>query len=219
MQCFITGTDTGVGKTYVSCLILKALRLMKGEAIGYKPVVCGERDDAIALCAASGLEATEIDLVNPIWLKSPLAPLAAGLIENIPIDPASLLMSFRTVSQACENVIVEGVGGWKVPITSSYTTADLAVDLNLPVLVVADNRLGAINHCLLTVESVRASGLPVLGVILNHVGDERDLASISNRQILEGHLPCPVLGEVAHGDTAVVPEDWAWAEGTRPEGI
>jgi dethiobiotin synthetase len=107
-------------------------------------------------------------------------------------------------------VIVEGAGGWLVPITRDYAIADLAADLALPVIIVAANRLGAINHTRLTVAAVLASGLRCAGVILNHVQSpaEDDPAIITNRSILEDLLPVPILAEIEHGQAEMPSGDW-----------
>jgi dethiobiotin synthetase len=154
MNFFVTGTDTGVGKTYVTRLILETLRNEGIDAAGYKPVACGDRDDAATLAAASG--GLPLDEVNPVHLKTPVAPYVAGLLENQTVDPAVLLAGFRRLAAAHAQVIVEGVGGWEVPLAANYRVSDLARDLGLPVILVAANRLGALNHILLTVDAIRA---------------------------------------------------------------
>jgi dethiobiotin synthetase len=104
-----------------------------------------------------------------------------------------------------EDVLIEGAGGWEVPLTASETLADFAQSLGLPVVLVVNNRLGALNHTILTVRNIQARGLRCAGVILNHVGEERDAASISNRMVLERFLEVPILAEVMHGETEM---DW-----------
>jgi dethiobiotin synthetase len=102
-------------------------------------------------------------------------------------------------------VLVEGAGGWEVPLTETETLADFVQSLALPVIVVVNNRLGALNHTLLTIRNIQARGLTCAGVILNYVSEERDAASISNRMVLERFLDLPVLAEVMHGETEI---DW-----------
>lgn len=199
---FITGTDTGVGKTHVTCCLLEALVRSGETAIGYKPVACGDRSDALAIQAAcGGPPQVPLERINPLWLRAPAAPMAAAMIENRPIDPDSLERGYRTLEGEFPHILVEGAGGWEVPITASYSMADLAVALGLPVLVVVDNKLGALNHTLLTVAAVRARGLACAGIVLNYASEERDSASISNRALLEQLLPkdVPVLDELLHG--------------------
>jgi dethiobiotin synthetase len=179
--------------------LLKHLRLLGREAAGYKPVCCGERDDAILLQEA-GNAALTINEINPLWLRVPAAPYAAAMIDNRPLDTGLLTRGFEALAERFEDVIVEGAGGWEVPIRRDYRIADLAAELALPVVVVALNRLGSLNHVLLTVEAIRRKGLTCAGVVLNHVVEERDFASITNRVILEEMLEVPVLGELLQGD-------------------
>ncbi|WP_367874955.1 dethiobiotin synthase [Luteolibacter sp. Populi] len=194
---FVTGTDTGVGKTRFSCLLLEALRAEGVAAAGFKPVCCGDRDDAVHLATASGGLAVED--VNPIWLKAAVAPLVAGMLENRPVDPAYLLEAFRRFSAMHPTVIVEGAGGWRVPLAEGYDMADLAVDIGLPVIVVVGNRLGALNHTILTVDAIRARGLEIAGLVINHLADELDTAAITNKGMIEQLTGVPILAEIIHG--------------------
>jgi len=196
MSFFVTGTDTGVGKTRFSCLLLRALRAEGIAAAGFKPVCCGERDDAHLLAAASG--GLDPERVNPVWLKAPVAPLVAGMLENRPVDPAALLAEYRGFAAEHPLVVVEGAGGWRVPIAPGYEIADLAADLGLPVILVVGNRLGALNHTLLTVEAIRARGLPIAGLVVNQLSDELDTAAITNKGMLEGLTGLPILAEIIH---------------------
>jgi dethiobiotin synthetase len=199
---FITGTDTGVGKTYVTCLLLEMLRRRGRRAVGYKPFLCGSREDALAL-AASGEPGVELDEINPQWFKSPVSPYVAALLENRPVDVGAACGGLLELAGRFDDVLVEGAGGWEVPLAGGMTMADLAVQMGLPVLVVMNNRLGALNHTLLTVKAIQARGLECLGVIMNQVADERDAASISNRMVLEAFLEVPVLAELMHGESEV----------------
>jgi dethiobiotin synthetase len=196
MSCFVTGTDTGVGKTHVSRLILQTLRQSGIDAVGYKPVACGDRDDARILAAASG--DLSLDEVNPLHLLAPLSPYVAGLMENRAVDPAVLLAGFRRLAAAHPVVIVEGVGGWEVPLTADYRVSDLAADLALPVILVAANRLGALNHILLTLDAIHAKGLTCAGIILNQLDDEMDTAMISNKSVLAGLTAVPLLDHLIY---------------------
>ena len=199
MIFFVTGTDTGVGKTYVSCLILEALRQAGRSVAAYKPVCCGDRDDAHALLEASGRDDLPVDELNPLWLKSPAAPLAAAMIENQTVDFDDLVERGRKLAEMADCLVVEGAGGWEVPLTGKQTMADLAQALGAPVIVVIDNKLGALNHTILTVRQIAARGLDCAGLVLNQVSDERDAASISNRIVLEQVLDdAPILAELMH---------------------
>jgi dethiobiotin synthetase len=197
MSFFITGTDTAVGKTYVTRLILEALRSAGLDAVGYKPVACGDRDDATILAEASG--GIAIEAVNPVYLKTPVAPYVAGMLENREVDPAVLIDGFRQLSSTHGKVIVEGAGGWEVPITADYRISDLAADLKLPVLVVAGNRLGVINHILLTIQAIQARGLTCAGIILNQLEDEMDTAMITNKGVIENLAGVPLLDHLIYG--------------------
>jgi dethiobiotin synthetase len=201
VRFFLTGTDTDVGKTYVATLLVRALRKAGLDTVGLKPICCGGREDAEALHAAAD-GALPLNDVNPIWLRTPAAPYTAAMIENRAIDLALIHDTFARVRAAHRSIIVEGVGGWLVPIARDYLVRDLAVEVNLPVAVVVANRLGAINHTLLTIESIRASGLECAGIILNQAappGASEQIAIATNRAILEELARAPVLFEIAHG--------------------
>jgi len=197
MSLFVTGTDTGVGKTYITRLLVEILRSEGVDAVGYKPIACGDREDARILSAASG--GLSEDEVNPIHLQTPVAPYVAGLLENKSVDPGEILAAYQRLAAKHEHVIVEGVGGWEVPLSANYRVSDLAKDLGLPVLVVAANRLGALNHILLTVDAIRAKGLTCAGLILNQLDDELDTAMITNKGVLEDLTGLPLIEHLIHG--------------------
>lgn len=192
MSVFVTGTDTGVGKTSFTVWLLERLRARGMRCAGYKPICCGDRDDAVQLLAASGVGLT-LDEVNPVWLQTPAAPLTATRAENREIDLPLLREGFLRLSERFDFVAVEGVGGWMVPITADYFTNDFAGELQLPALLVAQNRLGCLNHILLTVRAVEAAGLRCAGVVLNQIGAEADVASMTNAKTLQVCLPLPLL--------------------------
>ena len=196
MSFFVTGTDTGVGKTHVTRLLLETLRHRGIDAVGYKPVACGDREDGRILAAASG--GLALDVVNPVHLQTPVAPYVAGLFENQQVNPAALISGFHHLAAAHAVVVVEGVGGWEVPLTTNYRVADLAKDLGLPVILVAANRLGALNHILLTLDAIRAKGLHCVGIFLNQLEDELDTAMITNKAVLEDLTGVPLLDHLIH---------------------
>jgi dethiobiotin synthetase len=205
MHYFITGTDTNVGKTYVTSLLIQSLRRQGVAAVGYKPVACGDRADASAILHAADDADLSLEQVNPFYLKTPASPLLASMLESKPVNVESLMAGFASLAARYPTVLVEGAGGWEVPLSPQCTMADFAQQLGLPVLLVANNKLGALNHTLLTLQAIQQRGLQCAGVILNYVADERDTASISNRAILEQFTPVPVLAEVMHGETEL---DW-----------
>jgi dethiobiotin synthetase len=197
MSFFITGTDTGVGKTYVTRLILEALRNEGIDAVGYKPIACGDRDDAAILAEASG--GLELAEVNPVFLNTAVAPYVGAMLENRMVAPAECIAGFHQLAAKHARVLVEGAGGWEVPLAPNYRVSDLAADLNLPVIVVAANRLGALNHLLLTIQAIRARGLVCAGIILNQLEDEMDTAMITNKGIIEDLSGIPLLAHLIHG--------------------
>lgn len=204
MSFFITGTDTGVGKTRVARLILENLRAEGIDAVGYKPVSCGDREDATILAGASG--GLDPDEINPVHLNTPVAPYVAGMLENRPVDPAVLVEGYRLLASRHATVVVEGAGGWEVPIAPAYRVSDLAVALGLPVVVVAANKLGALNHIVLTVNSIRARGLVCAGIVMNQLEDEMDTAMITNKGIVEDLTGVPLLEHVIYGQDFLDPD-------------
>ena len=201
VNLFLTGTDTNAGKTYIAARIVSALRREGRDYVGFKPICCGPRDDAEALHAASE-NAIPLNDVNPVWLRPPVAPYTASLIESRMIDLALIHETYARLRSAHESVIVEGVGGWRVPIAQDYFVSDLAADFGLRVAVVVANRLGALNHTFLTVEAIQARGLKCAGVILNNItspDDASEIATSTNKAIIEDILKLPILFEVGHG--------------------
>jgi len=192
VSLFITGTDTGVGKTRTVVQLLRLLRASGTSCAGMKPICCGDRQDAELLLAAGGVGLT-IDDVNAVWLRTPAAPIVGSLTEKVSIDIERILAAFHALQNRVEHVIVEGVGGWLVPIRSDYFVSDLAVEMKLPVLVVAQNRLGCLNHTALTVRSVAEHKLRCLGVALIAAPGTSDIAAATNADILKRILNVPVL--------------------------
>lgn len=204
MNFFITGTDTGVGKTYVTKLLIESLRAEGTYAVGFKPVSCGDREDANLIAEASGN--LPVDEVNPLHFGSALAPHAAALLENKRINPSDLVSSYREFAGKYDPVLVEGAGGWEVPITENYFISDLAKELDLPVILIAANRLGALNHILLTIAAIKAKGLTCAGIVLNQLEDEMDTPMITNKGLLESLTDVPLLDHIIHGQDFLSPE-------------
>ncbi|MGE5304195.1 MAG: dethiobiotin synthase [Alphaproteobacteria bacterium] len=202
---FITGTDTGVGKTFVACGLAALLR-ERGYRVGVmKPAEtgCVEKDgglfpeDAVKLKGASAC-AMPLEKICPFQLRDPLAPSSAAEREGKRIDIDRLIDIYDEISAAHDVTLVEGAGGVMVPLLPSYTYADLARVLKLPTLVVAANRLGAINHLLLTLEHASCKGLHVLGYVLNQIQSEPSLAAETNRAALSTLTSVPCLGEISY---------------------
>lgn len=200
---FITGTDTGVGKTFVTCG-LAALLKSHGYKVGVmKPAEtgCELRDgglyaeDAERLRQASGC-AEPLEKICPNRFAEPLAPSIAAERAGKTIDLERLLDLFYEIKQAHDVTLVEGAGGLMVPLLPSYTFADFARVAKLPVVVVAANKLGAINHLLLTLEHAGCRELTVLGYVLNNVFNDASLAAETNRQVLAGMTGVACLGEL-----------------------
>jgi dethiobiotin synthetase len=171
-----------------------------------KPICCGDRRDAETLLAA-GSDCVTIDEVNPVWLKTPAAPIVGTLMEKVTIDIGQVLTAFHALQERIEHVVVEGVGGWLVPIRSDYFVSDLAAAMKLPVVVVAQNRLGCLNHAALTVRSVSAHQLRCVGLVLNNTETTSDIAALTNADILERILDVPLLAGLGENLTEL-PADW-----------
>ncbi len=206
---FITGTDTGVGKTYVSALIARALA-EGGRKVGvYKPVASGcwrdddtlHSDDADALWAAAG-NPGDSAMVCPQMFEAPLAPNLAAHAENKKVDAKLLRSGLERWESAAEVVVVEGVGGLMSPVSDEDYVADLAFDFGYPVIVVAPNSLGVINQTLQTLITAVTfrDGLDVAGVVLNNLRDESqsqaDPSTQTNREQLESHCVPPLLAQL-----------------------
>jgi dethiobiotin synthetase len=206
VSLFITGTDTGVGKTHIAARLLRLLRASGVRCAGMKAICCGDRRDAEALLAA-GSDCVTIDEVNPVWLKTPAAPIVGTVMEKVSVDIEQILAAFHALQERVEHVIVEGTGGWLVPIRSDYFVSDLAVAMKLPVLVIAQNRLGCLNHAALTVRSVAAHELKCLGLVLNSTETTSDMAALTNADILKRILDVPLLAGLGENLTEL-PVDW-----------
>lgn len=168
--CFVTGTDTGVGKTVLAAAMLAALRAAGVRVAAFKPVVTGLDDpepgrpaDHELLGAAAGMAPAA---VAPQTFGPPVSPHLAAELAGTAVDPAAVIAAARAAGAGAETLVVEGVGGLLVPLTPRFTVRDLAVALGLPVVVAARSGLGTISHTLLTVEAARAVGLDVRAVVL-----------------------------------------------------
>jgi dethiobiotin synthetase len=203
---FITGTDTGVGKTYVAAGIAAVLR-SHGVNVGVmKPAETGCRmrsgalipADAIRLAKAAGAH-DSLPLINPYRFRKPLAPSVAAELEGKNIRVSRLMHVYRTLLRRHDFMIIEGAGGIMVPLSHSYLYLDLATALGLPVLIVARPGLGTINHTLLTISALRERGLSIAGIVINYSDNRRPgLAEKTSPRVIEKISRVPVLGIVQY---------------------
>lgn len=198
---FITGTDTEIGKTYVACALLHAFRGQGLTAIGMKPVAAGtdaagHNDDVEALIAASSL-ALPRDRVNSYCFADPVAPHIAAAEAGVTIGADRIRQALDELAGQADVVVVEGVGGFVVPLAEGFDAADLAGALGIPLILVVGMRLGCLNHALLTVEAIRARGLPLAGWIANRV-DPAMSRFDENLAALKARIHAPLLGVVPY---------------------
>ncbi len=203
---FVTGTDTGVGKTTVTSAMVAFLSLRKKFNVGVmKPFESGlskgDKDllpwDAICLREASG-SADDLNLISPYTFEAPLAPEVAAQLENVTIDLDVVDRIYRTIQSAHDLVVIEGAGGVMVPIRKNFFYVDLIQRWNAPTLIVSRLGLGTINHTLLTVHLLKERGASILGVILNNTGGLSDVAARTNPDVLKEYLDVPVFGIFPH---------------------
>lgn len=197
---FIAGTDTEIGKTFSTCALLHAARERGLSALGMKPICAGAEEingewvnEDVAAQRAAGSFVPPLELQNPYCLKSPIAPHIAAAEEGVVLDPAPIFAALDSLRAQAELVLVEGVGGFRVPLGETYDTADLATELGLPVILTVGMRLGCISHALLTAEAILARGLKLAGWIANTI-DPNMLRFEGNLEALKARLPAPLLG-------------------------
>jgi dethiobiotin synthetase len=203
---FIAGTDTGIGKTHAACTLIHAWRATGHSVCGMKPVASGcvetpdglRNDDALALQAASSAPSPAYDEINPIALREPLSPHLAALHEGVTIALPPLHAAFNALGARHDTVIVEGVGGWRVPLSMELFASDIAKAWSLPVVLVVGLRLGCLSHALLTAEAIVADGCRLAGWIGNRVDPQMDAVE-ENIDTLRTLLPAPCLGILPHG--------------------
>ncbi len=211
---FVTGTDTGVGKTVITAALIKTIGLLGIRACGMKPIETGCKRSKIkfqisnfkfkdrALIPSDGMFLKEmariddsIDLITPICFESPLAPLPASEVEGVPVDFGKIQKAYTDLSKKYDAIIVEGIGGLLVPIKRDYFVLDLARDFGLPIIVVSRPDLGTLNHTMLTVNYAIKEGLNVAGIIINYNWPPGDtLAEDSNPEIIKQISPVPIIG-------------------------
>jgi dethiobiotin synthetase len=208
---FLTGTDTGAGKTLVSCAILRALARRGVNVAAYKPVEtgCSEQNgtlvgaDCVLLSDACGAKQKPEDVAGYLF-AAPAAPLVAAEAEGATIERDRLIERFHRAANGADFVLVESAGGLMVPLTGESTTRDLVRDLGLPVVCVVASRLGCINHALLTVQVLRNSGVVPAGFVMNEVcpDSEYALAIRTNREVIGRFADIPDLGSMPYVDPA-----------------
>jgi len=203
---FIAGTDTGVGKTLVATSLLHLARARGMSTLGLKPVAAGcelidgqwMNDDARLLMEASSI-AVDYQTVNPLALREAMAPHIAAEREQCDVRCAELVEQCKPLLDMADFTVIEGAGGWQVPLNQSETMADLAAGLNCPVVLVVGMRLGCINHALLTAAAIRRDGLQLAGWIANHIDADMAVAD-ENVVALEQRLDAPLTGRIQAQD-------------------
>lgn len=201
-SCFVTGTDTEIGKTLISSAMLHALVQAGVRACGMKPVAAGaelrdgvwHNDDCDQLAAAGNVHLLP-SITTPFLLREPAAPHIAAALEGVEISPVPILAAYVEINAASDAVVVEGVGGFRVPLNDEFDTADLAEQLDLPVVLVVGLRLGCISHALLTVEAIAARGLVLAGWVANETQADMAFAD-DNIAALAQRIDAPLLGRV-----------------------
>lgn len=199
-EWFITGTDTGVGKTQVTIALMRYLQQQGWCVVGMKPIATGckqtreglRNSDAQKLLHHSSLT-LPYSHINPYAFKPPTSPHLAAQHANQPIEMEKIMRTYHQLARQVDIILVEGIGGWRVPINAHHTLKELVLSLNLPVILVVGLRLGCINHALLTAETIIRDGCQLYGWIANHLSAEISSEVVESLQNL---LPAPLLGTV-----------------------
>ncbi len=207
---FITGTDTGIGKTFITALIATALREKKIDVGVMKPVETGCLEQGgklipsdATLLKEAARTGDDLDLINPFRFRLPAAPSIAAREERAVIECGSIKDSFELLSDRHEILLVEGVGGLMVPLNNSETVADLIKMLSIPLLIVAGTQLGTINHTILTVSIARQHGIDIGGIIFNHYSEDGESA-VNEIALFTG---LPLIGRVPTSGDKTLLED------------
>lgn len=199
MSYFVTGTDTGVGKTLVSCALLHAFAAQGKRVAGFKPVAAGcdedgQNDDAKRLRAAGNVQAS-YEQINPYCFPQAIAPHLAARMSGVAVEFPRILLAYRELAARADTVIVEGVGGFCVPLNDRQDSADLARQLGLPVILVVGMRLGCLNHALLTVRAIADQQLECAGWVANVL--DADMPALQeNIAALRERIAAPLLGVI-----------------------
>jgi dethiobiotin synthetase len=213
MGFFIAGSDTGIGKTLVAAALLHAYAGHGYRVLGMKPVAAGAElvdgvwvNEDVAVLRAAGNVQAEPDLLNPYLFREAIAPHIAAEHKGVRIEIPRIRAAYEALAAEADVVVVEGVGGLLVPLSEQKDAADLAVVLDLPLILVVGMRLGCINHALLTVEAIAARGLMLAGWVANRL-DPAMAAYDENLSALSKRLPAPLLAELPY--MASVDPQWA----------
>jgi dethiobiotin synthetase len=203
---FITGTDTGIGKTWFTVALMEALKKQGHLVSGMKPIASGaslndgslRNEDANMIMRHSSQD-LDYDLINPVVFELPVAPhIAAGLNKKT-IDVDKIVECYKQITMDCERIVVEGVGGWRVPVSPEVSTVDLVRRLNLPVIIVVGIKLGCINHALLSAEAIMADGMRLCGWVSNRL-DKTCLKSEEVIETLKNTMNCPHIADLPYMD-------------------
>lgn len=201
MNLFVTGTDTHIGKTLIAGAMLHAFAVQGKRVVGMKPVAAGceldgTNDDVVRLKTASNVQLDDT-LINPYRFILPVAPHLAAQQQQVTIELPRIVAAYADLSSLADVVIVEGAGGFVIPLNDTQDSADLAVALGLPVVLVVGMRLGCLNHALLTVQAIAARGLTLAGWVANCV-DEHMALRAENISALQQRIAAPLLGIVPY---------------------
>ena len=211
-SCFVTGTDTEIGKTLVSCAILHKLVAGGVRACGMKPVAAGaamvdgelHNEDADLLVAAGNVNLPR-NLTTPYMLLEACAPHIAAAMDGVAIEAVPIIAAYAEVAAASDAVVVEGVGGFRVPFSDDFDSAQMAEQLNLPVILVVGLRLGCLSHALLTIEAIVRRDLVLAGWVVNEIDPDMCFAD-ENIAALAARIPAPMLGRVPYLNNATAAE-------------
>jgi dethiobiotin synthetase len=211
---FVTGTDTGVGKTVIACGLVRGLRQLGTRVAVMKPVASGaaatpeglRNSDALALMEAAGTERSLYAVVNPYCFEPPISPHIAAKEAKIAVDARAISSKFKALAAGSDQVVVEGAGGWLAPINERETMADLARALALPVLLTVGLKLGCLNHAQLTRLAIRSHGVPFAGWVASAIDPSMSHAeaNLESLELLLGEPPLAVVPHLADGGVTLV---------------
>ena len=201
---FITGTDTGVGKTWFTVALMAALKRRGLNVMGMKPIATGAEkikdrliNEDAKLIMQNCSQKVSYNLINPFVFELPIAPHVAAKHEGVVIELDQITKNYHLLKSMCDVLVVEGVGGWRVPVTNEHSLTDLVSKLNLSVILVVGMRLGCINHAILTAEAINADGMNLCGWVSNHL-DRVYSNSEETIETLKKRLHCPHIADLRY---------------------